>query len=1340
MVCSECSSLVRSESFEKTLLQLERETPPGMVLISPGNFIQGRDDGEPNCAPAHVVRLRAYYIDERPVTNEEYRKLIPDHEFEPGFEREPAKDVTWLEARKYAELAGKRLPRESEWEKAVRGVDGNVYPWGNILPEDEGQSADDFTAEISSMSESPFGVVDGVGGVKEWVENWYEPYAGNRYNDPAYGKSHKILKGGNWTVFQPVSAADRQFALPDDKIPDVGFRCVKDTSVPLDYDISMEREREEKRVKNLVLQIKIEKAEREKEKEKDRIILHDKRITELEEALAKLEEKRNKAQEKELGPSVFRKLTYFMSGFWESLLKASGSRRDVATKWVQILIALALVYLFFSNVFIQEKVAFTIFRDGQEYIAISGVSGKTPTILEGLGPATDPVFSPDGKHLAFVREIDGQKDVFVCEADGKGEVNISKLPSKDTQPTFTPNGRIVWLSDRDNSSNLYVARLNGSDQKLIPLPSGEISTFDVSPKGNKIAFSLRASGTWDIYLMDIDGSDVRQITQNPKWNDRDPIFTLNGRKILFSSYREGNYELFYADLDGSHPYRLTYTVGDETGNHAFSRNGRWIYSEYRDGTSESVNKKIYRIRWDGKKRSEFYKNETGCYSVSTSLKGFKRFFNKVLLPKYRPGFPKLRFDVFGAGKSINLGAKARWFKSGITIGPGDYLEIKSYGIWRSGRSEDTPWVSPDGMRGIVSKSAILPGEPVGILTATIGTSEPFQVGELQSFISDYEGELRLMMNDSSKLSDNQGMIEVVVRVKSNEEYSARETPSFRHMKYFGFDDELHVGTSPEKYLGSTKLNLVFLSQEKIPDLPSVIKSEIANGRAVLLEPSSLYKTSPQLLDKSISALVESFRDKPSAEEIASGQKTGKLSIPLFAFYLPLDLPANSQITSDEIKSALRKYFPGRPIVTEVTSEYINEMNLDVARLTKFDCLIIDMPAQINSKGQLTDLEYLPSYLQVPIEQIREKMPEMPLMMGIPVEGSEYRLALNKEQIVKTIGFYDEFPQVVGVVLQGANVDEELKSQIGLLSASIAERNFPVDVARKNLTKKNPLLVREITIGGDKQYNGLFKGFEHDKDGAFLTCDRLEGIVLKIGPDGMIIDRSDQTLPDGTILNDITGLFVDRNERVIILDAHPGTIVIFDDSLEYSQMMNLPGEAPGGVAGIITLVRDNQDNYYTISDDGDLLQKFDKNFNLISWVGGTSLYPGYFLSLSDAAIGPRGAIYTVDRTKPYIQKFTPDLQLESIVPLPRKDTFFNPVALFVITDDAGSIYVVEKRTKNVYRFSPTFDLVGFFELPAVPSGGIEVTSDGLFHTIINGKIVSYDLNKETPPPEEIIAGK
>jgi sulfatase modifying factor 1 len=1340
MVCSECSSLIRSEPFEKILLKLEKETPPGMALISPGNFVMGRDDGEPNCAPSHVVRLPAYYIDEHPVTNEEYKKLFPDYEFEPGFEREPVKSVTWLEARKYAELAGKRLPREVEWEKAVRGVDGNVYPWGNKIPEGAGKSVDEFAIEISSMSESPFGVIDGVGGVREWVEDWYEPYPGNRYNDPAYGKSHKVMRGGNWSVFQPVSAADRRFALPDDKIPDAGFRCVKDTSLVFDYDISMEREREEKRVKNLVLQIKIEKAAREKEKQKDRIILHDKRITELEDALARLKEKRKVAQEKVLGPSIFRKLTYFLSGFWESLLKASGSRRDLAVKWVQILVALVLVYLFFSNVFIKEKVAFTIFRDGQEYIAISGASGKTPTILEGLGPATDPEFSSDGRHLAFVREIDGQKEVFVSDADGKNEVNISNHPSNDTKPLFAPNGRIMWLSDRDNSSNLYVSRVDGSDQKLIPIPSGELSTFDISPNGKKIVFSLKASGTWAVYTMDIDGSDVRQITQNPKWNDRDPVFTLNGRKILFSSYREGNYELFYMGLDGSHPYRVTYSVGDEIGNHAFSRNGRWIYSEYRDGTSESVNKKIYRIRWDGRIRSEFYKNETGCYSASTSLKGFKRFFNKVLLPRYRPGFPKLRFDIFDGGKKLNLGAKARWFKSDIILVQGDYLEIKSYGIWRSGRSADTPWVSPDGMRGTMSKSATLSGEPVGILIASIGDSEPFQVGENQSFITDHEGELRLMMNDTNQLSDNKGMIEVVIRVKSNKEHSTREIPSFKHMKYYGFDDGLHEGASPEDYLGSTKLNLVYLSQDKIPDLPSVIRSEIESGRSVLLEPSGLYKASSQSLDKSVIALVESFKSGSSTGELPNDQKPVQLPIPPFAFYLPLDLPQNSQISSDEIKSTLRKHFPGMPIVTEVTSEYITEMNVNVARLSKFDCLIVDLPARINSGGKATNLEYLPSYIQIPIELLREMLPEMPLMMGIPIEESQSRLALNKEQITKIIGFYDEFPQVVGVVLQGANVNEDLKKQIALLSASISDRSFPVDTARKNLTKQNPLKVRETTIGGDKPYNGLFRGLEHDKDNAFLTCDRLAGIVLKIGPDGTIIDKSYPTLPDGTILNDITGLFVDRNERVIVLDAHPGTIVIFDDSLDYSQMMNLPGEAPGGIAGIVTLVRDDQDNYYTISDDGDLLQKFDKNFNLVSWVGGTSLYPGYFLSLSDAAIGPRGSIYTVDRTKPYIQKFTPDLQLETIIPLPSKDTFFNPTALFVIADDAGSIYVVEKRTKNVYRYSPSLDLVGFFELPAVPSGGIEVTSDGQFHTIINGKLVSYDLNKETPPPAEIKPAK
>ena len=74
MICSECARMVRSEEFERISIKLFAETPPGMVLVSPGNFIFGRDDGERNCAAAHTAHLEAYYIDEHPVTNEEIKK------------------------------------------------------------------------------------------------------------------------------------------------------------------------------------------------------------------------------------------------------------------------------------------------------------------------------------------------------------------------------------------------------------------------------------------------------------------------------------------------------------------------------------------------------------------------------------------------------------------------------------------------------------------------------------------------------------------------------------------------------------------------------------------------------------------------------------------------------------------------------------------------------------------------------------------------------------------------------------------------------------------------------------------------------------------------------------------------------------------------------------------------------------------------------------------------------------------------------------------------------------------------------------------------------------------
>lgn len=235
------------------------------VLIPPSAFIMGTDI-EPfygtilaqsqyaklDEAPIHVRFLEPYRIARYPVTNAEYEVFVtatghmpPPHwrngKFPVGEAALPVVHISWHDANAYAQWAQGRLPTEGEWEKAARGADGRVYPWGNRFKPIAGQGASLFTDQLTPVGNrpaavSPYGVHEVAGNVWEWTADWYQPYDGNTHRDSDYGDKHKVLRGGSWLEVRDATAnryfrcANRLHAPPDYNASNIGFRCVRDVT------------------------------------------------------------------------------------------------------------------------------------------------------------------------------------------------------------------------------------------------------------------------------------------------------------------------------------------------------------------------------------------------------------------------------------------------------------------------------------------------------------------------------------------------------------------------------------------------------------------------------------------------------------------------------------------------------------------------------------------------------------------------------------------------------------------------------------------------------------------------------------------------------------------------------------------------------------------------------------------------------------------------------------------------------------------------------------------------------------------------------------------------------
>jgi len=228
-----------------------------MCHIPAGEFEMG-DGRESNC-PAHRVNLSAYWIGMYPVTNAQYLRFVeatghrpPDMvdwgepvwhgcDFPADKADHPVVCVDWGDANAYAAWAGARLPTEAEWEKAARGPDGRLYPWGNrwdptVCHHSGNRSGgDETTCSVYDYKDGASGyqVFGMAGNIWEWCSDWYDVtyYLSSPQVDPQGPETgwDRVNRGGCWGGDGPACfrAAYRGVSDPGDRRAHLGFRLVR---------------------------------------------------------------------------------------------------------------------------------------------------------------------------------------------------------------------------------------------------------------------------------------------------------------------------------------------------------------------------------------------------------------------------------------------------------------------------------------------------------------------------------------------------------------------------------------------------------------------------------------------------------------------------------------------------------------------------------------------------------------------------------------------------------------------------------------------------------------------------------------------------------------------------------------------------------------------------------------------------------------------------------------------------------------------------------------------------------------------------------------------------------
>ncbi len=215
-----------------------------------------------------------------------------------------------------------------------------------------------------------------------------------------------------------------------------------------------------------------------------------------------------------------------------------------------------------------SKLAFVSYRTGKPEINIySYLDGSRLPFPMFNSLASTPVFSPDGAHLLFsLRTPRGDSDIFISKLDGSDRRDLTNNPAIDTSPTWSPSGKqIAFVSDREGAAGqVYICDSDGANVRRIVKEGGDADSPAWSPDGRFIAFHWkpRLAESYDIYIAEVSSGQIWQSTSNNGSNEN-ASWAPDGRHLAFQSNRSGTVQIYIMLVDGTE-LRMVTSQGSNT--------------------------------------------------------------------------------------------------------------------------------------------------------------------------------------------------------------------------------------------------------------------------------------------------------------------------------------------------------------------------------------------------------------------------------------------------------------------------------------------------------------------------------------------------------------------------------------------------------------------------------------------------------------------------------------------------------------------------------------------------------------------------------------------------------